>query len=191
LLQGGLPFSPHSGEWYRLCCSHLQRRCPSGLSGPTTGPTHAFTWHPALCSSDFPLHSRAAVTGTSCLAQLCCRVWFVKVATVYTGRLTYNYTIGRALPPLPARKLNGGTRPMSGSAVRRLKRTLEPTPRARAISSQADGAWRSVRSGSSSGNSQGSNLRWDRACPARASAPDAAPCQPESSRSCSANGRTL
>ena len=30
-----------------------ERRC--GLSGPTTGPSHAFTWHPALCSSDFPL----------------------------------------------------------------------------------------------------------------------------------------
>ncbi len=37
-----------------LCCSRPFGR-QSGLSGPTAGPSHAFAWHPALCSSDFPL----------------------------------------------------------------------------------------------------------------------------------------
>src|SRR5690349_9220514 len=58
LLQGGLPFSLRQACHLPALVSvalALRRERQSGLSGPATGPSHAFTWHPALCSSDFPL----------------------------------------------------------------------------------------------------------------------------------------
>ena len=57
LLQGGLPFSLHTPARMALVsvALALRRGRQSGLSGPTTGPAHAFAWHPALRSSDFPL----------------------------------------------------------------------------------------------------------------------------------------
>ena len=60
LLQGGLPFSLHRPKTvaWSLLLSSIGRLF--GLSGPATDPAHAFTWHPALCSSDFPLPFRIA-----------------------------------------------------------------------------------------------------------------------------------
>jgi hypothetical protein len=41
-----------------------------GLSRPATGPAHAFTWHPAICSSDFPLSFDSDHPATLILSNL-------------------------------------------------------------------------------------------------------------------------
>lgn len=61
LLQGGLPFSLHSEEWHRLCCSHLHKKVPIWTVRTHDRPFPRF--HVAPRSMQLGLSSTLACSG--------------------------------------------------------------------------------------------------------------------------------